>query len=344
MQKIQQYLVLLVLFVSVNLGAVKILAESSTENEATFSITPLSVDTGQAQSTYYDLFVSPGEKKQIKVRIYNTSSNDIEITTEINDASTNDNGITSYQKVEERDSSLVIGFSDFTKIANETIIVPGKSSVDAVFTLDIPEQPFEGMVLGGLRFTSTELTADSSKSQTAVKNQIAYTVAVLLRESNQTYSPELSLNKVVAEQRNYRNYISANIQNSAPTIIKELEIKAQVYKKGTNELLYEASNDNMRMAPNSNFLFGINLENQPFKNGEYTMKVTGTADGEPLELERDFTISKPEAKKWNQNAIFVESKIQDNTWLYLGLGVLTLLLISVIFYVGYEKKKGTDQQ
>ncbi|EJF48101.1 cell surface protein, partial [Enterococcus sp. C1] len=105
-----------------------------------------------------------------------------------------------------------------------------------------------------------------------------YTIGVVLKENTKKVSPEMNLLGVKVEQRNSRNYISSNLQNRAPRIIKDLKVEQKIYKKGTDTLVYESSNSNMRMAPNSNFFYGVNLEDKPLKAGEYTLNVSGTAD------------------------------------------------------------------
>lgn len=334
MKKGIKFLFAATLLASFNMGHMTVSAADQEEAYEGFSVTPLSPETGEAQSSYYDLLVTPGDKKQLKVKVYNSSAEPIKVKAEMNDASTNDNGLTSYQKVDKRDSSLKVAFSDMITTENETLTVKGNSAAVATFDLTVPNKPFKGSVLGGLRFTSEALGDKKNTKETAVTNKMAYTVAVLLRENDDKHDPKMSLNKVVTEQRNYRNYISANLQNSAPRMIKKLEANAEVYEKGTDKLYYQASKEDMRMAPNSNFLFGISLENQPFKNGDYTMKVTGKADGKPFSFEKDFTIDEKEAEKMNKNAVFVEANPWENIVKYvaMALGFIVLLIIAYILY------------
>ncbi|MTD40214.1 DUF3324 domain-containing protein [Erwinia sp. CPCC 100877] len=306
-----------------------------------FSVTPLDLKTGEAQSSYYDLKVKPKETLQLQVAIDNSSSKEMTIQVEANNATTNDNGISSYLKEKERDSSLTVAFEDLSKVKEEKIKIPAKSTKNAVVDVTIPEEPFKGEILGGLHFTKVK-TEDEEEQKSTIGTNIAYTIGVLLRESDEEITPEMAMNGVITEQRNYRNYISANLQNRAPCMIKELKAHAQVYKKGTDELCYEASNDAMRMAPNSNFNFGISLEDQKFVPGDYTMKVTGTADGTPFEFSEDFKISAEEAKEYNKNAIFVQ---EEGTpyWVYV-MGLCGILLVGLLLFLLIKKRRGTDEE
>ncbi|MEC5317298.1 DUF916 and DUF3324 domain-containing protein, partial [Enterococcus casseliflavus] len=284
--------------------------------------------------------VEPNEQIKLQVEIVNSSSDEMTIQVEANNATTNDNGISSYLKEEERDSSLKVAFEDLAAVEEDQITVPAKSSKKAVVNVTIPEETFKGQILGGLRFT--EVKKEQEEQDAAIGNNIAYTIGVLLQESDEEIAPEMAMNDVITEQRNYRNYISVNLQNKAPRMIQELTAHAQVFDQGTEDLRYEASNDAMRMAPNSNFNFGISLEDKKFVPGDYTMKVTGTADGTPFEFSKDFTISAEEAKEYNKNAVFAQEDETIAPWVYV-LGVCGLIIIGLLLFLLIKKRRGTDE-
>lgn len=309
--------------------------------QATFTISPLDEETGQVRSSYYDLMVQPKEKKKLTIRVFNNSDKETQIIMSANNGATNDNGITSYLGTEERDSSLKIAFTDLVSEKEQEVTLPANSHKDISVQVQLPEESFEGEILGGLRVTSKNdnfSQNDTQNQEAAVTNNIAYTIGVVLRESDKSILPNMNLLGVGVEQRNSRNYISSNLQNEAPRIIKELKAEQKVYKKGTDTVLYEASNSNMRMAPNSNFNFGINLENQPLQAGEYTLKISGTADEVPFSFEQDFIIDKEEAKELNRNSVYVQDKQEISIWIY---GAIVLLLIALLvcgYFIRKERK------
>lgn len=340
MKKLYTTIMMIALIALIGLPFGTVNAES-TESQNVYSISPLDPETDQPQSNYFDLKVTPNEQKQVKVRIFNSSAEDIKVNVAANDGTTNDNGITSYLGEEKRDTSLKVAFSDIATLENNQLTVPKNGSVDAIINLKIPEKEFDGTILGGIRVSRVgEGTAATSKTKAAVKNNIAYTVAVVLKENDKEVDPQMNLLRVSTEQRNYRNYFTATIQNAAPRIIKKLEVTQKIYKKGDSKVLYEASNSDMRMAPNSNFNFGVSLEDQPFKAGTYTIKVTGKADGKDFSFEKDLTITNKSAAEWNENAVFVKDQPQNNAWLYLGILLLSVLLILAVSYMVYLRRKG----
>ncbi|EOH93527.1 hypothetical protein UAW_02477 [Enterococcus haemoperoxidus ATCC BAA-382] len=334
---IKKWIGLLLLLVFIGIPQSSVYANDEGTQSA-FSISPLNSETNQPQSSFYNLMVHRNEEKVLKIRIFNTSLRDIEVLIEANNGTTNDNGITSYLNDTARDPSLQVAFSELAKVKNKIIKVPKGSSVDAEVIISIPEKTFKGVVLGGIRVTSIEEKNNSKSNKNAVRNNIAYTVGVILKEEDKEYEPQINLLDIKTEQRNSHNYISAHIQNAAPRIVKKMETTATVYKKGESNVLYKASKSEMRMAPNSNFYFGINLENQPFISGDYIMKIVGSADGKDFSFEKGLTIKNSTAKELNENSVFVDKQPQSNAWMFIGIGVLLTLATTIIVYLGYSKK------
>lgn len=309
-------------------------------NKSNFSMQPLDSESKQPQSGFYDLTVVPNEKKIVTIRVINGESKNTKVNVEANNATTNDNGITSYlrQDKKEQDNTLKIPFSEIATVEQENpIIIPANSSVDVDVVVQIPKEPFQGIILGGIRVTSED-NKEKDGEKAAVTSEIAYTVGVVLKENPDKIQPDIKLLGVKTEQRNGRNYISTNLQNAAQTIVKNLEVVTRVYKQGGKDILYEASNNTMRMAPNSNFNFGISLEDQPFKSGDYIMKVSGKADGTDFSFEKDFKITSKEADEWNKNAVYVEESFHFN----VGYLLMIIVPVSVIglFLFWFVKKRG----
>ncbi|MFK4956334.1 DUF916 and DUF3324 domain-containing protein [Lactococcus garvieae] len=308
--------------------------------ENSFSISPMNPDTGQPQSTYYNLKVTPNEEKDIKVRVFSSSDKEIKVNVNVNNAGTNSNGVVSYTGKEKKDSSLKIPFSSIAQLKETQVTIPPKGHYDVTIHIKMPNQAYSGMILGGIRVTSASSSQENVKQKPAVKANIAYSIAVVLKEDENNIEPDMHLLDVQKENRDYQNFISAKLQNSAPRLIKKLEADAKVYKKGSDQLLYEAKKSEMEMAPNSNFNFGINLEGQPFKAGDYTMKISGKADGKPYSFEKDFTITSKEAKTYNENSVYTSGADREDNGVLIAIVICVVILLtgSVAFGV-YEKRK-----
>lgn len=337
----KKIIVLTVMSVMFFLGANVQAAES--ENGG-FSVTPINVITGKPLASFYDLKVKPNEKITLPIDIENSGAADLNIKVEVNDGTTNNNGITAYDGVKKRDSSLKVAFTDMASTAEQSVTVKARSKKRVKIDVTIPTKPFEGSVLGGLRFSEIKSEEQKKEQKTAVANNIAYVIGVVLQENDKEIAPIIGLNEIVTEQRNYRNYISANLQNSAPRIIKKMTAHAQVYKQGEDKLLYEATNENMRMAPHSNFNFGINLGDKAFIAGDYTMVIKGEADGKAYSFTKDFVIKGKEARAMNENAVFVEDTSLSRWWFLAGGALVISLLIIIIILLKNRKKEKINEQ
>lgn len=310
-----------------------------------FSVSPLSIETGDPQNSYYDLKVLPDEQKQLKIRIFNNDDKSIDIKVTLTDAATNNNGITSYLGDKKRNPNLKIGFSDLAQTAQSIISIKPQKSVDVPIMIKLPKVPFEGVILGGIRVTSVGKKEQSSDMQqaAAITNNIAYTIGVVLHEQETFIKPKISLKTIQSEQRNGRNYIGAQLENSAPRIIKKLVVQAKIRKKGKTNILYESRNNNMRMAPQTDFYYGISLENQPLLPGKYIIDLKGNADGIPFNFIKEFTIYKKEADEGNKNAVYVKQNSIPR-WIYWIMGGLLVLIIFLISYLYNLIQKGKGEQ
>lgn len=305
------------------------------DDNGTFTISPINPDTGEVMSNYFDLMVKPKEEKTLTIRVFNDSDKESNIRLSANNGATNDNGITSYLGTEERDETLKVAFTDLVSTNTQELTLAAHSQKDVNVHITMPEEPFDGEVLGGIRVTSNnkQSNTEADEQKTSISNNIAYTIGVVLKENTKKVAPEMNLLGVKVEQRNSRNYISSNLQNRAPRIIKDLKVEQKIYKKGTDTLVYESSNSNMRMAPNSNFFYGVNLEDEPLKAGEYTLKVSGTADEEAFSFVKDFTIEAKQAEELNKNSVFVEESNELPIWVYIVIGTMFIIIVVGIYII-----------
>ncbi|OJG71511.1 hypothetical protein RV12_GL001519 [Enterococcus quebecensis] len=293
--------------------------------------------------SYFELLMKPGQVQELEVMMNNSLDREVTVVNHANSAITNDNGIVDYSiDNPELDSTLKSPFSKIAEVEKETTIPP-KSSKKVKIKVTMPEESFDGVILGGLHFTEKEDKSKDNKNKAGVQieNRFAFAIGVLLKETDKEVKPETKLGKIEASQINYRNVVKANIQNTQPVIMQNLDVTARVTKKGKKETLFETNKEGLRMAPNSNFNYSINWENQEFKAGKYTLHMTATDGSDKWDWSKDFEISGEEAKKLNDRAVELE---KDYTkWYIIGAaaGVLVLLIVTYAFgqYVTKRKQK-----
>ena len=279
--------------------------------------------------TYFDLMMKPGQEQILKVRAANSTDENLVIDVSVKSATTNSNGVIEYgESLTALDKSAPADLSEIIQLKDggESVELPAKSEKVVELRVKMPKEEFSGQLAGGITFSEkVDETKDKQKENTnglAIENRYAYTVAVLLRENETVVQPELSLEKVEPTQRNARSVISATLLNHEAAYLQSMKVTANVKNKKTNNVILEKEQEDMQMAPNSIFNFPI-----PYEEGS----------GKKWQFTKEFTISKEEAKTFNEKDVTV--KKTESKLIYLLIGLLLLLLIICLFIILRLKKQ-----
>ncbi len=336
MKKISSYLLSLFILVGFVLP---ISVEAAEMNFSVQAVIPENqVDKGK---TYFDLKMSPDQKQDLAITMKNDTSKDVTVEIGVNTATTNDNGIADYSgNSEKKDSTLKYDLSELIEIEKE-VTVPAKGETTVTAHLKMPAETFDGVLLGGFTFVEKESTENKEVQEGAqIVNKFAYTIGIQLQETDKLIEPELVLNDVLPGQVNFRNVVQSNIQNTEAAIIKNLTVDGKIFKKDGKEALYEAKRTDLRIAPNSNFNFGISLENEEFKPGTYVFKGVANSGEKEWKFEKEFTIKSEVAKELNNTAVELDKDY--SLYIYLSIGLVVLILILIILYL-LKKIKSNKQ-
>lgn len=190
--------------------------------------------------TYFDLKMEPGQKQTLQVQMKNDTDKEVVVETHANTAITNSNGITDYSVIDPQlDSTLKIPFSKIAKVQKETKI-PAKSTITLDVNVEMPNESFDGVILGGLYFKEKENDKEKkSAKEVQIENKYAYAIGVVLRETDAQVKPDMKLNEVKPGQVNARNVVTANLQNIKPAMLKNLSVDAKVYTETGKDVLHE---------------------------------------------------------------------------------------------------------
>jgi len=293
------------------------------------------VDEGKG---YYDLNLAPNQKEILRLEVGNTSAEPIRVQVTPHTAYTNVLGKVEYGKdAPEADPTLVYSLADLMEPSG-MIELAGNETRVVEIPVQMPAEDFEGFLAGGLRIAEFKDEVEESDEPegegVAIKNEFAYVLGVVVSNSRDSVQPELELLDVFADQLNYRNVISATLQNFTPTFVNRLAVEATVKRAGENDVLYEANQEMMQMAPNSNFDFPISLEGDRFRSGEYILELTATSGENEWSWTREFTIEADEARKLNREDVTVDTSIN---WWMVGSIILIVLLLMIILYLIIRK-------
>lgn len=298
----------------------------------------------EGSESYFDLNLAPGQTEFLELVIQNDTEEPVEIQVTAHTAYTNVNGVVEYGKdADESDPTLIHSLDELIETPNPILLL-GKEKQTIQLPLNMPEESFEGVLSGGIRVQEVpqEVEDEGEKEEgLAIKNEFSYIVGVVVSNSRSSIAPDLELLNVFADQLNYRNVFSATIQNYLPTFVNRIEIDAAIREKGKEEVLYTAEQTGIQMAPNSHFNFPISLNGDRFQSGDYILTMTAKSGGEEWEWEQEFSVDANEARRLNREDVTIDSSI--NWWIIASV-VLVALLIGVIGYLVYQKKKAYQKK
>ncbi|EAC9041728.1 DUF916 and DUF3324 domain-containing protein [Listeria monocytogenes] len=321
-------------------------AEAAESNS--FSVKAILPDNQVSKATYFDLQMEPKQKQKLNVEITNQSKEKMTINCVANTAITNEMGYVDYSIPKTKpDETLKYPFADITELSDSEITLEPNETKTWSVTIQMPEENYDGIILGGLHFQekkAEEKEKESSENDVQIKNEYAYVIGVKLTEKATVVKPELELNKIKPATRNYRNVVEMNLQNTKATLVGGLAVDAKIYKKGSEKVLHESKRTDLSMAPNSNFNYSVDWENQELKPGKYKLHLVAKNKDDKWEWTREFTISSDEAKKANEKALGLE---KDYTWMYIAGGLLLFILLIIATYsIGKRaaKKKQQDEE
>lgn len=294
------------------------------------------------KKTYFDLRVTPGEVEKLEVELRNNTDAEVKVGIQANSAVTVDGGVIDYEATDsELDETMEYPFSEMVEVDSEVTLAPKETKTIAA-KLTVPEESFDGIILGSLYFTEMKETKSSKTKNETILSQV---IGVQLSENDHEVTTELDLIKAKAGQIDNRNVVLATVQNPTPKILSNMVVTADVFK-GNNKKkpIYHNKKENLNMAPNSTFDYSVSTEDQAFKAGNYVMKMTIEVDGEKLELEQKFEIKKEEADQLNAEMIQVEQPTHLLAFVIIGFLVLICIIAGVAFWLARQKQQQKIKQ
>lgn len=292
---------------------------------------------------YFDLDMKPGQVQDLNVIVKNDSEEEIVVSVEAVTASTNLNGIIDYNAQGVYDETLKHSFADMSAVREDVLRIPAQSEKTATITVTMPDEEFDGVLLGSIRFLKA-LTEEDKNTGSSFINQFAYVIAVKLQENDNPVPAEFALGNVTAGLENLKASIVAEIHNPQPKIIKNATVAAQIYTRGDNEPIMELTKEEVEFAPNSIFPFTLMDEaGYGIKGGNYIARIQLTYEGQTWDFEQEFEIKPEEAAQINERSVNQTQQRQTAantiagfpTWAVIAVivGVLILLVVGVLLLV-----------
>lgn len=262
-----------------------------------------------AQLTYFDLKMEPGQTQELEIEIVNEQDEDITVSLGAISASTNPYGVIDYKTPDVRDETLNIPFSEIATLRDDTITVPAGGRVVTTVAVAMPPELYNGVVLGGIVITKEGGTPQEVAGGTVINNLYSYVIGVMLTETDTPVQPDFELFNVQADAVNYEQAVVHYIRNTQAAIVKDMELDVEVYRDGETEPVAHVQKTDVDMAPNSVMELAASLagttpeEPGSLAAGNYTSVVKLRYGGESWEFTQKFVVGGPEAERINNEAI-----------------------------------------
>lgn len=253
------------------IGCVVVSVQADTAGYAVRAVLP--DNQADDQVSYFDLKVTPGQRQTLRVVVINKADTEIEVAMEANTAYTNGNGSIGYSHTADRDASLEVDFAEIVTPVKPVIMVPAHGEAVAEFVLTVPNEPFEGNVLGGLLFTKLNQGADTEEAGVAIQNVYQYVIGVRLKESEAVVQPAFELIGAV-ENETRKQTILLHLRNPKPIIAREVKLVVNAYPQDGVEPIFSCECAPIAMAPNTTMAYNIRLgDDNRLSPGEYRVLV-----------------------------------------------------------------------
>ncbi|WP_347401521.1 DUF916 and DUF3324 domain-containing protein [Enterococcus sp. DIV1298c] len=303
------------------------------EESLDFYVTPeFSESQVDGNVRYFDMNAEPGSVQKLTLNLKNGNARKKKVQITAHTAFTNVLGSVEYGKnAEFIDPTLEHSLEDLIEPI-EPIELAANESKNVEITLNMPTEQFNGLLAGGLRIAeiNDDIGEETKEDSLTLTNEFVYIIGVLVSNNRSSVQPYLELQDVFADQLNYHNVISAQIQNITPTFINKLVVDATVRRKNENEILYRTQKENMQMAPNSSFNFPISLNGEKFESGDYILELVAQSGKDIWEWKREFEIETDVARELNRTDVTVTDNNELNT---LVVSILLIILILTIIWL-----------
>ncbi|MEF9937921.1 DUF916 and DUF3324 domain-containing protein [Carnobacterium sp.] len=353
MKKIISVMILALLLLGSNVYAENSEATLQQKAEVSYSVKKIkAANEINETSSFYDLGVTKGENKEIQAIIANSSNQPIYVKSQIFTAFTNENGgITYNAEPKSISKSLKFKLSDFATIeaSDKRVEVPPHSEKTVTAFIDVPKDVPDGVMLGAWYFEKENQAVENKEEQgIGIANKYSYSLAIKVTVNQEIEKPELKLKGVTTGLSNYRKAIQATIENESPGIISKLTVNAQILNEKSGALLYERKQEDMIMAPNSNFTYPVFLKDRKMKAGNYVINIEASTDdpkwpSQNWSWSQKFSITEEDAKEMNQAALNDSSPLKkNNNLVFIGgffLSVSGLVILFILIRSNQKKKR-----
>lgn len=285
---------------------------------------------GTDSESSLSLKMQGGESTELKVQVTNSGSEDSKVDVLINNAHTTAEGKITYSENERQLAKQETApLADMISGYPKDVEIKAGETKELTLKLAVPKGDFAGVKLAGIHFINSVSASEKDKM---FKNRFAYTIPLLLTQSDKQVKADAELLSIENVQDNKKNYLEIKINNISRSILSRGVFKLDLFKG--KEKVFSTEKDEIEIAPMSTYPFRMQWSDNTIAPGVYTAKFSLDTPYGIWKWEEEFEITKKEAKKLNDSAIHVEEQTD-----YTLYGILAGLLLVVLGIIGFVYKK-----
>lgn len=306
-------------------------------NDAGYSITPVTSEYQRVKASYYDLRLAPAQQTTVQVKIDNKSSETSTFDVSVNTTSTSK--YMTYLYTEPQNTTTLVPkalqFSSLTPNAKQTVTIPGNTVQVVDVPLTMPVEPFDGTLYGAL--SVVRHIRDDERKKDGITNQYGYVKAILVSENDTIPDPKLVFGAPTSDTQAGSLQLHIPITYSAATILSSLTTHL-VITDSHDKVVVDTKSDNHNIAPQSKFTYTADLDSSKFKSGTYHAALTIESEkGRQWTMKKQsFTVKKKDVQAAKKHEKTLQKSFTINPW-YVILGLLAIVLILILLL--FKKRK-----
>ncbi|WP_157454539.1 DUF916 and DUF3324 domain-containing protein [Carnobacterium maltaromaticum] len=306
-----------------------------------FTVEPLFNEHQIAENqSHFEMKVEPNSSEKVSIQITNGSDKDKKFSLQINNATTSNNGEISYEKkLNVPDDSAQVDLQTIATLPHELSLKGGESRIVDI-SFEIPEQTFEGVILGGLQVMEQNEGTEQADEKISFKNKYSFIVPIVIYETDAQLKADVKLKKVFPTLTNAYPSLEIQLQNPVATTLPTKDVTVKITPKNKKEVLKEQQLKEVTFAPNSTWNNQLDWEKEEFKAGDYTAHIKIKSEYGDWKWDKDFTIAGTKAKELNKKAVGIKS---ENSSIFLIVGILLMFLVTIVLMYMLTKEKRKNQ-
>lgn len=281
-----------------------------------YTATPIHPENQMGDSGGFNLKMEPGTKQTIEVMVSNTGSEVTRIGATVMPAFTNTNGVVQMDTLPyAADSSLQYHIEDLVTMETDVLELSPSETKPFRFEITMPEESFDGVVMGGLVLKREPSEAEmEASSGMGIVNVYSYVFGLRLSETDTVVEPEFELVDAFVNVRTaFGPAVKVYVRNPVALFAQQVSMSFQVYKSDDMENpVLTHGRGAMEFAPNSTMYYNWR-NNENLEDGDYVFKLQITYGDETFEFEKELKVEGIVAEEdVNPPALEVEAETTDN--------------------------------